>query len=148
MKFSEGLFEFPVRVYDSFSVTKSILKENQRIQDSKDGDDIDDILPEEADWVLGHAKIPIEEIKAWTDVFKEGSSVKEIAEKGFQETLIITKTLGNFECMWSMRKFEKEADEFVERYTKGIEDMVDKAIQLKRQENEYREKKKRKFLGF
>lgn len=131
MTFSEGLFKFPIKVYDAFSVAKAIAKEDKKF-DAAIADEIDDIEPEETDWVLGYIRIPLQEIKAWTDIFSDGKSVKQIADTGFEETMVITKTLGNHCCLWPRKKFEEEVDKFAEKYEKGIQDMVEEAFSEKK----------------
>lgn len=131
MTFSEGLFKFPIKVYDAFSVTKAIAKEDKKL-DAALSSEIDDLEPEPTDWVKGYIRIPVQEIKAWTDIFSDGENVKEIADKGFSETMVITKSLGNHCCLWPREKFEKELDAFVERYEKGIKTIVEEAFSEKK----------------
>lgn len=132
MKYSEGLFKFPIRIYDHVSLAKTILKEEKKLRDVIDEDDIDELIPEDTDWALGYARIPIKEIKAWMDSFPDGKNPKVVAEEGFEETSVLTHTLGDFLCLWNMEKFEKELDTFVERYTAGIDKMVETAFEEKR----------------
>lgn len=131
MTFSEGLFKFPIKVYDAFSVAKAMVKEDKRF-DSALTDEIDDIQPEPTDWVVGYIRIPVQEVKAWTDIFSESRSVKEVAENGFEETMVITKTMGNYCCLWPRKKFEEEIDKFAEKYEKGIQDMVEDVFSQKK----------------
>lgn len=141
MKFSEGLFKFPIKVYDTLSVTKAILREDLKFKELSTEEEIDNFEEDELDWVRGYARIPINEIKGWTDVFAEGKNVKEVAEEGFEETMVITKTMGNFECLWKMEKFEVEIDRFAEMYTRGIESLVDTAMKEKAESMPIKKKK-------
>jgi hypothetical protein len=141
MKFSEGLFKFPIKVYDTLSVTKAILREDLKFKELSTEEEIDNFEEDELDWVRGYARIPINEIKGWTDVFAEGKNVKEVAEEGFEETMVITKTMGNFECLWKMERFEVEIDRFAEMYTRGIENLVDTAMKEKAESMPIKKKK-------
>ena len=87
MKYSEGMFSFPIKVYDGFSVRKNIRKEEMLIDDLE--------APLEDDWVRGSMKLPLKEIKAWLDFFSEGRKVEDVAENGFDHTLVMTETLAH-----------------------------------------------------
>lgn len=131
MKYTEGKFGFPVKIYDGLSIMKAVMKEEKRLDQITDADDIDELELESGDWVMGVVKIPVEEVIAWSDNPTQGKTMKEMADEGFSETKVITKTLGNFECLWKLAKFEEELDKFVDRYAEGIDKMAEDLLNQK-----------------
>lgn len=113
VKYSEKFFKFPIRVYDEFSLVKAMVKEDRNFSEAKDPDEIDG--PEKGDWVMGFARVPYKEILGWVDHFEEGTNVKDVHEKGFDMTMVLTRTMGRFECIWKREKFESKLNEFVEK---------------------------------
>lgn len=111
MKYTDRWFKFPVKIYDGFSVHKAIMIEDKKLQDNPE--DID--KPEIPDWVMGYARIPVNEIQCWIDYYSEGRETSEVAEEGFDLTMVETKNLGKFECLWKREKFEKELDDYYEK---------------------------------
>jgi hypothetical protein len=109
MKFTDRFFEFPIKIYDGFSLKKAM--EQEEALDA----------PVDADWVRGYIKIPAAAITDiyWYDVFSKGRTVEEIADKGFDATAIVHPDLGEFECTWRREKFENELNSFVERLEKA-----------------------------
>lgn len=112
MKHVDKFFRFPVRIYDGFSLTKAMVAESVRLQEAKDISEVGH--PEDVDWVMGWARVPAESIVGWLDHFEEGTPVKQVSEKGFEMTMVITDKMGNFECVWDRNKFEQKLNEFVD----------------------------------
>lgn len=140
MKFTDGLFEFPVRIYDGFSVRKAI----------KDEETTD--IPQNADWVLGYAEIPINEYEGCHDYFDRGRSVQEVATEGFDGTIIMTKHMGDFISVWDRKKFRDRINAFAEEYLKKVELQAQEELQAKIHEAHRKpfiiENKKRKWKLF
>ena len=112
MKYTDKWFKFPVRIYDGFSVHKAIL-----IEDKKLAENLEDIdKPEVPDWVMGYARIPISEITSWVDYYSEGRETSDVAKEGFDLTLVETKNLGKFECVWKRDRFEEELNKYAEKF--------------------------------
>lgn len=108
--YTKKYFKIPIRVYDEFSVQKSLMLEAKRFQEDVESLD----SPEYPDWVEGSIRVPVDEIIFWQDFYPEGTPPEEVAKKGFDMTLIGTKTIGRLECTWKMRRFEDELNKFVE----------------------------------
>ncbi len=106
MKPSEILFKFPIVAYDGVELQKRTEKELSG--DAHEGG----VQP----YVIGYARLPISEIKGWHDGWRKGVSIQSIKEdiaagkKGFDSTMVLTDTLGDYHCSWSMEKFEKNFD--------------------------------------
>ena|SRR5687767_12446927 len=131
MKFTEGVFSFPTKVYDTFSVIKNVKEESERF------DELDAPLPD--DWVEGRMKWPITDIRGWKDDFSSDRKTGDVAKEGFDLTIIFTHSgHGPFECLWTMDRLEKELDAFAEKYEKGIEKIVTDAFKEKEFEAEQR----------
>lgn len=111
MKYTDKYFKFPIRVYDGFSVQKAMLIEDKKLMENPEAAE----KPEVPDWVLGYAKVPVEQILCWVDYFSEGRETSDVAQKGFDLTLIETRNLGKFECVWVRTKFEDELNKFCEK---------------------------------
>lgn len=120
MKYTDTIFSFPIRVYDGFQVRKSMRKEEALIDDLE--------APIEDDWITGIARIPISEIQAWFDYFTPGRKVSDVSETGFDSTVVMTNSLGDFVCMWDRKKFENKLDDFAKRHDDMIEAAVDEAL--------------------
>lgn len=110
MRYTDRWFKFPVRIYDGFSVQKAIMVEEKKF--SEDPEAID--RPETPDWVTGFVRIPLNEVECWIDYYSEGRETSEVATEGFDLTMIETKNLGKFECVWKRQKFEEELNKFYE----------------------------------
>lgn len=108
MTYTDRYFKFPVKIYDGFSVQKAIMIEDKKFNDNPESID----KPELPDWVVGYARIPLKEIQCWIDYFSEGRETSEVAKEGFDLTMVETKSLGKFECMWKREKFEEELNKF------------------------------------
>lgn len=139
MKFTDGLFKLPVKLYDGFSVYKNIKKEELELES------LDRPLPD--DWVEGYMHIPATDILGYSDCFSPDRGTEEVAKSGFDLTLVYTKTFGNLECTWTRKRFEEELNKFVEGYEKGIEAVVSDLFKEKELRNE-KEKRKFRWLGW
>lgn len=111
MSYTDRFFEFPIRIYDGFSLEKAWRREDEKLRTSLE--DIDE--PEKGDWVKGKVRLPHKEIICWMDHFEEGTPVSDVSDKGFEMTLVLTKKLGTFECMWKKERFEQELNKFIDR---------------------------------
>lgn len=135
MKFTEGLFRMPIKIYDKFAMYKNMKQEELTL------DKLDRPLPD--DWVRGYVHIPIDEVVGFQDHFSPERKVEEVAEKGFDLTIVYTKSLGRFECTWRRERFEEELNKSAKSYEDGIEKLVESAFAEK--ELMQPEKKKRSF---
>ncbi len=123
MKFTDGMFKFPIKVYDTFSLLKNIKEEQEKFEE------LDRPLAD--DWVEGWMTMPIGEIKGYVDAFSPEYKTGEVAKKGFDLTLVYTVSFGQLECTWTINRFEKELNSFAERYEKGIASIVEDAFREK-----------------
>lgn len=139
MKFTEGLFKIPVKLYDRFSIVKNILEEEKNLET------LERPLPD--DWVRGYKCIPASDIIGYGDWFSPDRKTGEVAEEGFDSTIVHTKSFGDLECTWKLERFEDELNKFVEGYEKGIEAVVSDLFKEKEARNE-KEKRKNRWLGW
>lgn len=140
MKFTDGLFKFPVKVYDTFSIIKNIKEEQEKFDELE--------RPLMDDWVRGYIAIPINDIKGYGDAFSPEFKTGEVAEKGFDLTLVYTDRFGQLECTWKMAKFEEELNAFAAKYERGITDMVEDVFKEKELEINRKQAEKRKRRWF
>lgn len=108
MKFTEGYFAFPIKIYDGSSLGKA-----QKLEDIID-------IPTTADWIAGMVKLPgrefIENRIFWHDGFSRDRGVEEVASEGFDLTVVCTDLYGDFTCTWDRKKFEEKLNEFIAKY--------------------------------
>lgn len=123
MKFTEGMFKFPVKVYDTFALLKNIKEEQDNFEN------LDRPLAD--DWVEGWMTMPIGEIKGYVEAFSPELKTGEVAKKGFDLTLVYTVSFGQLESTWKLERFEKELNSYAERYEKGIEALVENVFKEK-----------------
>jgi len=135
MKYTNGLFTFPVRIYDGFSVRKALKRE----------EDVD--VSVDADWVEGKARIPISEFKGVVDYIPRGSSIETVEQEGFDCCAVITHSMGDFICNVSQDEFEIMLNEFAEIYYNEIEDAVEERLAEKIAELEEKKPWWKKFLS-
>lgn len=107
MKYTDLFFEFPVRIYDRFSVMRSYEKEK----------DLD--IPDEGRYAPGWHKLPYSEITQWMDFFDSEKGVEGVEEEGFTETLVFTKE-ETFVCTLPRWEFEKLLNAHVDKIEKDI----------------------------
>lgn len=107
-KFTEEFFSFPIKVYDGFSLKKAMEEEEKETAEG----------PVPIDWVGGWARIPAKDLGRimWHDGFSRERSVKEVAEQGFDLTIVVSDIHGEFVCTWGRKKFEAKIDEFMEKW--------------------------------
>ena len=107
-KFTDDVFGFPIKIYDGFSLRKAMEQEEK--------EEISEPVP--ADWVMGYVRIPGRGLERliWHDGFSRERSVKEVAESGFDLTIIVSDVYGDFACTWPRRKFEEKLNEFMEKH--------------------------------
>lgn len=131
MNYTDGHIEIPIRIYDGFSLRQAQKKEEELE------------TPQGADWVKGFVDLPIQEVNAFHDFFETGRSMKEVSEMGFDGCVIMTKTLGDFICLWSRERFKKKLNEASDNYLRAIEKFSAEEIRLKQQQFLPQIKKKR-----
>jgi len=104
-KFTDDFFTFPIKVYDGFSLKKAMEEEDKDATEA----------PVPIDWVAGWVKIPARDLykMMWHDGFSRERNVKDVAEEGFDLTIVVSAVWGEFVCTWSRKKFEAKLDEFM-----------------------------------
>lgn len=107
MKYTENFFKFPIRV------SKYEYKKEE-------GDDEPSLTSE---WVRGIARLPLEEIVSWYDAFSEERDVKDVAENGFDITILETRSLGEFIVNMKREKFEDLLNKFAQKKDKNEEEI-------------------------
>lgn len=101
MKYSERFFKFPVRVTDAYLAD---LKEKEaQLSDSRSLD-----IPTIDSWI----KLPYSEIEGWQEMYPPETAFEDVFSKGFQCTLVFTKSHGDILCSWDFKKFEERLDAF------------------------------------
>lgn len=97
MAYTDDFFSFPIRVY----------KKNK-------DDDYD-----HTEWALGVGRLPRQLLKEqklyWYEGFSADRTMDDVAENGFDLTIVSTVDYGEFSCGWKREKFEKKLNEFMER---------------------------------
>lgn len=111
-KFTEEYFVFPIKIYDGYSLKRAMKQEEESENEG----------PVPVDWVLGHVRIPGRDMyKAiWHDGFSRERTVSEVADKGFDLTVVLSDVYGDFVCTWPRKKFEAKLDEFMEKYEEAL----------------------------
>lgn len=107
-KFTDDFFVFPIKIYDGFSLKKAMEQEGKEDTDT----------PVPIDWIVGHVRIPARDLHkiVWHDGFSRERTVGDVAEKGFDLTIVSSDIYGEFICTWSRKKFEAKLDEFMEQW--------------------------------
>ncbi len=115
-KFTDDFFTFPIKVYDGFSAKKAMEQE--------DKDTTDEPVP--IDWVAGWVKIPVRDLPKmmWHDGFSRERRVEDVANDGFDLTMVVTDIYGDFTCTWPRKKFEAKLDEFMSKYQTRARDYL------------------------
>lgn len=122
MEYTDGLFEFPIKVYDGFSVRKA-LKQEEEYETPMDGD-----------WIEGFAEIPFTEIKGIIDYFSKGRTLEEVAKEGFDSCIVMTHNYGDFVANISRIEFRKRLNAFASKYANEVEDLVAQKLREKEEE--------------
>lgn len=112
MKFTDRFFEIPVRIYDRYTAEKAETQE--KLSDA----------PMDGDWVIGHAKVPLDEISTWSDYFDSVLGAEGATKEGFSDTLIFTWNVGAYICTWNKQKFEKELNIYADKYEQERRDEI------------------------
>lgn len=107
-KFTDDFFTFPIKIYDGFSLKKAM--------EAEDKDTTDEPVP--IDWVVGWVKLPAKDLHKmmWHEGFSRERKVEEVAEKGFDLTIVISEVWGEFVSTWNKKKFEEKLNEFMEKW--------------------------------
>lgn len=103
MKFTDRMFEFPIRVYDLVE-SKRAIEKGESTNTSYDGV-----------WAPGKTKIFLEDLESYSDFFDNIHGIKGVKEEGFKNTIVFTKT-GEYICLWTKEKFEHFLNEFADKY--------------------------------
>lgn len=101
--YTDLFFEMPIKIYDGFSLRKA----------QKEEEETDLQEPIEANWVSGKVKFPHTEIVSWYEAFAKGKLPEDVINEGFDYTVVETKTLGDYVCIWRKEKFEAKLNEHV-----------------------------------
>ena len=111
-KFTDDYFGFPIKIYDGFSFKKALEEED------KEG--VDGPVP--IDWVMGHVKLPAKDLHKlmWHDGFSRDRPVSEVAEHGFDLTIVVCEPHGEFICTWPRKKFEEKLNEFYDKWQASL----------------------------
>lgn len=119
-KFTEEYFVFPIKIYDGYSLKRAMKQEEESENEG----------PVPVDWVVGHVRIPGRDMyKAiWHDGFSRERTVSEVADKGFDLTVVLSDVYGDFVCTWPRKKFEAKLDEFMEQYEEVQRKNLEKAM--------------------
>lgn len=118
MKFTDRFFRLPIRFTDEYS----IIKINEEIQENKK-------LPDEQPMVNSIDsvyRLPFGEVDGWQEVNPPETKFDDILNgerKGFECTMVYTKTHGDLLCSWNIDKFEKKLDEYHDKMTKYFESL-------------------------
>lgn len=107
MKHTDKFFLFPIKVYND-EITEETTEEN-------------------AEWVAGYARLPLEELytMTWFDTYTSDRPVKEVSEKGCDLTRLVSERYGAYICLWPRKKFENKLNEYMD----GIESELTKIIE-------------------
>lgn len=100
MNYTDDLFPLPIRVYDQFSIRKADKRE----------EDLDQ--PTSPDWVAGVVDIPLEEVVGFGDFFDSGRAAEDIADEGFDGTIVFTRSMGEFTCILQRKELKRRLNEF------------------------------------
>lgn len=119
MKYTDGLFEFPIRVYDGLSLKKAIKQEE------------DMEIPRDGEWVEGTAEVPFNEIKGMIDYFSKGRPIEEVYNEGFDCCIIMTNSFGDFICNLPKKLLKERLNTFAEKYTSQVEELVEEEMENK-----------------
>lgn len=103
MKHTDKFFLFPIKVY------------NESFKDDE---------PEDTDWVLGYARLPLGELYdiTWFDCYTKGKEVADVSKKGPDLTQIYSERFGRYICLWDRKKFESKLNDYIEKLEKQIQD--------------------------
>jgi hypothetical protein len=111
-KFTDDFFGFPIKIYDGFSLKKALEEED------KEG--VDGPVP--IDWIVGQVKLPAKDLHKlmWHDGFSRDRIVSDVAENGFDVTIVVSDIHGEFMCTWPRKKFEDKLNEFMEKWEGNV----------------------------
>lgn len=105
--FTKHFFSVPIRVYNG--VDYRMAEETERLTG----------VPADPEWATGWARLHRSMFEAgrlyWYEGFSRNRTVEDVAEDGFDLTIICTQDYGEFVCTWEKREFEKRLNEFMEQ---------------------------------
>lgn len=121
-----AFFKFPIKIYNREEVADVLHKFT--------GEDIpnpNDIPP--PSWAQGWVRVPFNDVLTWGDDTVNPEDVSKIAKNGFDATYVKTRNCGDFECLWSREKFEKNLDEAYNAYRESVmkEEAAEKILKEK-----------------
>jgi len=104
MKHTDKFFLFPVKVYNDEATEDNIEENNE--------------------WVLGYARLPIEQCYTitWFDTYTKGKDLKEVADKGCDLTRVLSKEYGVYICLWPRKKFEAKLNDYIDKIEKELDE--------------------------
>jgi hypothetical protein len=112
MKYTDGYFKFPIRVYDPISVRDAYHREE------KEGEIVD------GNWLLGFKRVHPDDIESWEDTFtRDILPLNEESE--CNATVVVIKGEGEIMCTWNRKKFEEKLDAFHDAFDQEIRRMVE-----------------------
>lgn len=116
MGFIDEFFVFPIKIYDGYSLKRAMREE----------EDNESSGPVPIDWIVGHVRMPGKDLHRiiWHDGFSRERKVEEVAEKGFDLTIVTSDVHGEFVCTWPRKKFEAKLDEFMEKFDARLNDQI------------------------
>lgn len=112
MKYTDGLFSFPVRIYDRLSIRRAAKRE----------EDLD--IPMDGEWVEGTIRIPFNEVKGIMDYYSKGREISDVEKDGFDCCIVMTNTLGDFIANVPQDSLMSSLNSFVDWYYKEVESMA------------------------
>lgn len=113
MKFTDTLFSFPAILYDGIEMIKR--EQNELDKESFLTHDAG-VMP----YAVGIVKIPFTEIQSIQEYWTKGTPIQEVIDNGPNCTMIMTETLDNYLCSWTLKKLEIKLNEFEEKLNKLI----------------------------
>lgn len=127
LKYTDGLFKFPVKTYDGRSLREFMRKEEKQELAEDETD---------PDWCVGWIKIPANEIVGLREFFTQGRTMQDVAENGHDLTIVLTRTLGDYVSTWKIEKIEDKLNEFVDSYEKKVDAYSDQKMREKGQQGQ------------
>jgi len=106
MNFTDVFFEFPIRIYDSYSMYNAEKQEDELEKEGKD------LVAVPVDYIVGVKALRLSQIKHYMDVYSRDSVIAEVIENGFPCTLVIDTDDNPYECNWPRKEFKARLNKF------------------------------------
>lgn len=97
----QAMFTFPIRIFDGHSAKKA--KQEFDTYGTK----------EPIDYIIGQSSVPFGEVRGWHDSFLPHRDIADVKERGFDSTVVITHTMGEFLCSWKRERFEANFESYM-----------------------------------